>query len=129
MISKVAYLVAENRIFRDQIKRRVQLSDTERRTLAEMGKKLSKQALEDVASIVKPDTILAWYRQVGGPEVRRLQPAPVLGTATDAYRFMNPNPFAVSHDGGAQHCRAWAEHPTTPGISHGVGDTPCTACP
>jgi putative transposase len=56
------YLVAENRILRDQIKGRVHLSDTERQTLAEIGKKLSKQALTEVASIVKPDTILAWHR-------------------------------------------------------------------
>ena len=43
------YLVAENRILRDQIKGRVQLSDAERQTLAEIGKKLGKQALEEIA--------------------------------------------------------------------------------
>ena len=58
------YLVAENRILRDQLPGRVHLSDTERRTLAEIGKKLSKQALEEVASIVKPETILAWHRRL-----------------------------------------------------------------
>ena len=52
------YLAAENRILRDQIKGRVQLSDAERQTLAEIGKKLGKEGLEDVAQIVKPDTIL-----------------------------------------------------------------------
>ncbi len=31
-------------------------------TLAEIGQKLGKQALEPVATIVKPDTILAWRR-------------------------------------------------------------------
>jgi hypothetical protein len=51
------YLVAENRILRDQIKGRLQLSDAERQTLAEIGQKLGKQALEEVANIVKPDTI------------------------------------------------------------------------
>lgn len=56
------YLVAENRILRDQITGRIRLSDPERRTLAEIGKKLSKQALAEVARIVKPDTILAWHR-------------------------------------------------------------------
>jgi transposase InsO family protein len=61
---RIEYLVAENRILRDQIKGRLQLSDTERRILAEIGKKLSKQALEEVASIVKPDTILAWHRKL-----------------------------------------------------------------
>jgi hypothetical protein len=58
------YLVAENRILRDQIKVQLQLSDAERQTLAEIGKKLGKQALEEVASIVKPDTILGGHRKL-----------------------------------------------------------------
>jgi putative transposase len=56
------YLVTENRFLRSQIKGRVRLSDGERKTLAEIGMKLGKQALEEVASIVQPDTILAWHR-------------------------------------------------------------------
>jgi hypothetical protein len=40
------YLVEENRILRQQIEGRVQLTDAQRQTLAEIGKKLSKQALE-----------------------------------------------------------------------------------
>src|SRR5262249_37221662 len=58
------YLVTENRILRQQIKGRVHLSDGERKTLAEIGKKLGKHTLEEVASIVKPDTILAWHRRL-----------------------------------------------------------------
>jgi putative transposase len=58
------YLVTENRMLRHQIKGRVQLSDGERKTLAEIGKKLGKQALKDVATIVKPDTILGWHRKL-----------------------------------------------------------------
>src|SRR5215510_4900962 len=58
------YLAAENRILRDQLKGRVQLTDAERQTLAEIGKKLGKKALEEVAQIVKPDTILAWQRKL-----------------------------------------------------------------
>src|ERR687887_2215000 len=50
------YLVTENRILRNQLKRRIRLSDGERKTLAEIGHKLSKQALQEVATIVKPDT-------------------------------------------------------------------------
>src|ERR1043166_6970830 len=56
------YLVTENRILRNQIIGRVRLTESERKTLAEIGKKLGKPALEEVASIVKPDTILAWHR-------------------------------------------------------------------
>ena len=58
------YLVAENRILRHQLKGRVQLTEAERATLAEIGKKLGKQALEEVANIVKPDTILGWHRKL-----------------------------------------------------------------
>src|SRR5712664_3874725 len=57
------YLVTENRILRNQLTRRVHLSDGERKTLAEIGHKLGKQALEEVAHIVKPDTMLAWHRK------------------------------------------------------------------
>ena len=55
------YLVTENRILRNQITGRVRLSDGERTTLAEIGYRLGKQALQEVATIVKPDTILAWH--------------------------------------------------------------------
>ena len=58
------YLVAENRILRDQIRGRLELTDAQRQTLAEIGKKLGKNALEEVANIVKPDTILAWHRKL-----------------------------------------------------------------
>jgi hypothetical protein len=57
-----AYLAAENRILRNQITGRVQLIDVERKTLAEMGQKLGKKALAEVATIAQPETILAWYR-------------------------------------------------------------------
>src|SRR3989442_10755382 len=56
------YLVTENRMLRNQLQGRVRLTDAERKTLAEIGMKLGKQALEEVATIVKPDTILAWHR-------------------------------------------------------------------
>src|SRR2546426_12671950 len=58
------YLVTENRMLRNQIKGRVRLTNGERKTLAEIGHKLGKQALREVASIVKPDTILAWHRKL-----------------------------------------------------------------
>ena len=58
------YLVTENRILRDQLQGRLRLTDGERRTLAEIGKQLGKRALEEVASIVRPDTILGWHRKL-----------------------------------------------------------------
>ncbi len=60
------YLVTENRMLRNQITGRVRLTDGERKTLAELGQKLGKQALQEVATIVKPDTILGWHRKLVG---------------------------------------------------------------
>src|SRR4051812_14029447 len=57
------YLIPENRILGQQIPGRVRLGDEERKTLAESGQKLGKQALEQAATIIKPDNILAWNRQ------------------------------------------------------------------
>jgi hypothetical protein len=37
------------------------LSDAERSTLGEIGNRLGRKALADVATVAKPDTILAWY--------------------------------------------------------------------
>ena len=45
------YLVAENRILRNQIDGRVQLTDSERKALAEIGAKLGKQALAEIATV------------------------------------------------------------------------------
>src|SRR5688572_14613075 len=58
------YLAAENRILRAHLPSRLRLSDPERRTLAEIGKRLGRKALEKVACVAKPDTILAWYRRL-----------------------------------------------------------------
>ena len=48
------YLVTENRILRNQLKGRIRLSDGERKTLAEIGQKLGKQALKEVARTTPP---------------------------------------------------------------------------
>jgi putative transposase len=58
------YLVEENRMLRNQITGRVRLTDGERTTLAELGKRLGKKALADVVSVVKPETLLAWHRKL-----------------------------------------------------------------
>ena len=83
------YLVHENRILRHQITGRVRLSDGERKTLAEIGKRLSKQALAEVASIVTPDTILAWHRKLvaqkfDGSEKRKTLGRPKIAAELEA---------------------------------------------
>jgi hypothetical protein len=58
-----AYLATENRILRQQIKGRLQLNDSDRRVLAEIGSQLGKKALEEIATAAQADTILAWHRK------------------------------------------------------------------
>jgi putative transposase len=61
------YLATENRILRQQIPGRVPLSDGDRQALAELGQKLGRKALAEIATVAKPDTILAWHRQCPSP--------------------------------------------------------------
>jgi len=58
------YLAAENRILRAQLPKRLRLSDAERSTLAEIGKRLGRKVLKQVACVAKPGTILGWYRRL-----------------------------------------------------------------
>ena len=58
------YLAAENRILKARLQPGWRLSNGERATLAEIGKRLGCKGLQPVARLAKPDTILAWYRQL-----------------------------------------------------------------
>ena len=58
------YLAAENRILRAQLPKRLRLTDPQRSTFAEIGKRLGRKALEQVACVAKPDTIIGWYRRL-----------------------------------------------------------------
>jgi hypothetical protein len=58
------YLAAENQILSGQLKGRPKLSDAERAKLGEIGRRLGRKALGDVATAALPDTILGWYRRL-----------------------------------------------------------------
>jgi len=58
------YLAAENRILKAQLKTPVRLTDAERVTLTEITHHLGCKALEDVANVVKLDTLMGWYRRL-----------------------------------------------------------------
>lgn len=58
------YLVAENRILRAHLPSRLRLTDPQRSTLTEIGKRLGRKALAEVAVVAKPETILDWYRRL-----------------------------------------------------------------
>ena len=61
----IEYLQAENQVLKRQLgRKRPRLTDDERRLLALKGKALGRKALDAVACIVTPETILAWHRRL-----------------------------------------------------------------
>jgi hypothetical protein len=64
LLARNEYLAAENRILKAQLKGRLKLSDAERATLGEIGHRLGRKILSEVANVARPDTILAWYRKL-----------------------------------------------------------------
>src|SRR5437773_9369592 len=64
LLARNEYLAAENRILKAQLKGRLKLSDGERATLGGIGRRLGRKVLAEVATVARPDTILAWYRKL-----------------------------------------------------------------
>ena len=61
----IAYLREENRILKSQLRNQsLRLTDDERRRLATIGARLGRRLLTQVATIVTPDVILRWHRQL-----------------------------------------------------------------
>ena len=61
----IEYLQEENRVLKQQLgRRRLRLTDHQRRRLAVRGKAIGRRALTEVTSLVTPDTILRWHRQL-----------------------------------------------------------------
>src|SRR5438445_3528689 len=92
------YLIAENLTRRAHLPARVRLSDPERSTLAEIGQRLGRSALQQVVCVAKPDTILAWYRRLiarkfDGSKFRTSPGRPRIAPAVEALivRFAREN--------------------------------------
>jgi putative transposase len=61
----IAFLREENRILKARLAgQRLRFDDRERRRLAEVGHPLGRRLLTRVATIVTPDTILRWHREL-----------------------------------------------------------------
>ncbi len=63
----ITYLIEENRVLKEQLEsggRRLRFTDDQRRRLAAKGKPLGRTNLGRIATIVTPDTILAWHRKL-----------------------------------------------------------------
>jgi putative transposase len=61
----IDYLREENRVLREQLGgRRLRLDDNQRRRLAVKARALGRKALAEIATIVTPETLLAWHRRL-----------------------------------------------------------------
>jgi hypothetical protein len=61
----IDYLREENRVLREQLgTRRLRLNDGHRRRLAAKARMLGRRILREVATIVTPETLLAWHRKL-----------------------------------------------------------------
>ena len=58
------YVREENRVLKEQLGGRLHFTDEQRRRLAAKGKELGRKLLGEVATLVTPDTILRWHRQL-----------------------------------------------------------------
>jgi putative transposase len=61
----IEFLREENRVLKAQLHgRRLRLTDDERGRLAVLGHRLGRRLLAEVTTIVTPDTILRWHREL-----------------------------------------------------------------
>jgi putative transposase len=61
----IEYLREENRVLREQLgNRRLRFNDDQRRRLAARAKGLGRKLLVEVATLVTPETLLAWHRKL-----------------------------------------------------------------
>ena len=95
----IEYLREENRVLKEQLRgKRLRLTDDQRRRLAAKGKILGRRVLAEIATIVTPDTILAWHRRLIAAKwtyARRATPGrpPVMKRIIDlAVRMARENP-------------------------------------
>jgi putative transposase len=117
----IDFLREENRALKAQLRgRRIRLTDDQRRRLAVLGHQVGRRALRHIATLVTPDTILRWHRELvaqkwtcgkrrpGRPgvprEIRRL----VIRMASENPGWLYPDSGSASESGspcGSDHDR------------------------
>lgn len=75
----IEFLREENRVLREQLGRRIRLDDGQRRRLAAKGAALGRKSLQSLATIVTPDTILRWHRELVAAKFTHAAKRPLVG--------------------------------------------------
>jgi hypothetical protein len=73
LLTRNEYLAAENRILKAQLKGRLKLSDAERATLGEIGHRVGRKVLAEVATVARPPFVYGSLSK----EAIYLKPLPV----------------------------------------------------
>ena len=61
----IEYLREENRVLREQLGgRRLRFNDVQRRRLAVKAKALGRRHLSEISTIITPETLLGWHREL-----------------------------------------------------------------
>ena len=61
----IDYLIEENRVLKEQLERqRLRLTDEQRMRLAVKAKILGRRLLDEIETLVTPNTLLAWHRKL-----------------------------------------------------------------
>lgn len=62
---RIEYLEEENRVLREQLGgKRLRFTDAQRRRLARRAKPIGRRRLHEISTVVTPDTLLRWYREL-----------------------------------------------------------------
>ena len=109
----IDYLREENRVLREQLgQRRLRFNDDQRRRLAVRAKRLGSKLLRDVATIVTPETLLAWHRRLiaqkydgsGKRGCGRPRKSAELEDLTNTPSNTSAHSLASSFNGGVSRC-------------------------
>jgi hypothetical protein len=61
----INFLREENRVLKAQLRgRRMRLTDDQQQRLAVLGRRISRRTLRHISTLVTPDTILRWHREL-----------------------------------------------------------------
>src|SRR5882724_6126422 len=73
----INYLQEENRVLEERLDgRRIRFTDAERRSLARKAHALGRKVLNELKTLVTPDTLLRWHRHGAGQSLLGIHPNP-----------------------------------------------------